>query len=97
MQVQSSKEIYTCIYTIYAVVNFEFLYQDEDTDDELEGEDLQQVEGELVDSPNNPQPSTPRGILHISEEDANLLLGSLTNDCNRKLIKVQNTHHLYHH
>ena len=55
------------------------------------------MEGELVDSPTNPGPSTPGDILHISEEDANLLLGSLTNDYNRKLIKVQQAHHLYYH
>ena len=53
------------------------------------------MEGELVDSPTNPRPSTPGDILHIAEEDANLLLGSLTNDYNRKLIKVQKAHHLY--
>ena len=70
--------------------------QESDTDDELEGEDLHQVEGELVDSPTNTGESTPGDTLHISEEDANLLLGSLTNDYNKKLIKVHKLHHLCH-
>ena len=70
------------------LLNFEIFKQEEDTDDELCGDDLQQVEGELVDSPTNPGTSTPGDTLHISEEDGNLLLGALTNDYNKKIVKV---------
>lgn len=57
---------------------------------------MHQIEGELVDSPTNTGPSSPGDTLHIAEEDANLLVGSLTNDYNKKIVKVNSIHHLCH-
>ena len=63
-------------------------YKDSCTDDELEGEELHQVFGELVDRPDTVEPLTPGQILRISEEEANLVSGTLVNDFNRKVIQV---------
>ena len=62
--------------------------KDSCTDDELEGEELHQVFGELVDRPDTVEPLTPRQILRISEEEANLISGTLVNDFDRKVIQV---------
>ena len=44
--------------------------------------------GELVDRPDTVEPLTPGQILRISEEEANLISGTLVNDFNRKVIQV---------
>ena len=54
----------------------------------MEGEELQQVFGELVDRPDTVEPSTPGQILRISDDEANLISGTLVNDYSRKVIQV---------
>ena len=64
------------------------LFQESCTDDELEGEELQQVYGELVETPEPLEASTPGQILRISDEEASLISGTLVNDFSRKVIQV---------
>ena len=65
-----------------------YFLQESCTDDELEGEELHQVFGELADRPDTVEPSTPGQILRISDEEANLISGTLINDFYRKVIQV---------
>ena len=44
--------------------------------------------GELADRPDTVEPSTPGQNLRISDEEANLISGTLVNDFNRKVIQV---------
>ncbi|MCG8620889.1 MAG: hypothetical protein MJE68_02655 [Proteobacteria bacterium] len=55
----------------------------------MEGEELQQIYGELVDTPEPVQPLSPGQILHISDEEAALISGTLVNDFCRKVVQVQ--------
>ena len=64
------------------------LFQESCTDDELEGEELHQVYGELVETPDPLAASTPGQILRISDEEASLISGTLVNDFSRKVIQV---------
>ena len=69
-------------------MNFDFK-QEDCTDDELEGEELQQIYGELAETPGLIEKPTPGQILRISDQEADLLTGALINDYSRKPIQVQ--------
>ena len=60
----------------------------------MEGDELQQIYGELVDTPEKIQPSTPGEILRISDEEAALISGTLINDFSRKVVQVQHINFL---